>query len=102
MSKSGKTPVGTGSRRPEIPNPIEGHAATPDDPRSAGREEGDSPKPAESATGAAEGPGPTADQVSAHFAGHLAQSSGAAFMYFSMASIFPQADSLAFKKFRDN
>src|SRR4051812_20446547 len=54
MSKSRKTPARTGSRRPANPTPSERHAAAPDAPRSTGREEGDSPKPAESATGAAE------------------------------------------------
>ncbi|MDG3005905.1 hypothetical protein [Paludisphaera mucosa] len=44
---------------------------------------------------------PSAGQVSDHFAAHLADTSGAVFMYASMASVLRQADLTAFKKFRD-
>ncbi len=46
-------------------------------------------------------PSITADEVADHFAGHLAETSASAFMYFTMAGVFRQADALAFKKFRD-
>ncbi len=44
---------------------------------------------------------PTADEAADHFAGQLAETSASAFMYFTMAGVFRQADALAFKKFRD-
>src|SRR3954453_15879035 len=43
----------------------------------------------------------TADQLAEHFAGHLAETSASAFMYFTMAGVFRQADAPAYKKFRD-
>ena len=46
---------------------------------------------------------PTADEAADHYAGHLAETSASAFMYFSMAGagLFRQTDALAYKKFRD-
>ena len=44
---------------------------------------------------------PTADETSDHYAAHLADTSASAFMYFSLAGVFRQADALAYKKFRD-
>ena len=41
------------------------------------------------------------EQAAEHFASHLAGTSSSAFMYFCMAGVFRQADSLAYKLFRD-
>jgi hypothetical protein len=44
---------------------------------------------------------PSADQVADHYAIHLSDTSASAFMYFSLAGVFRQADALAYKKYRD-
>jgi len=54
--------------------------------------------PARDATGSRP---PTADEAADHYAGQLAETSASAFMYFTMAGVFRQADSLAYKLFRD-
>ncbi len=46
-------------------------------------------------------PTPTADETSDHDAAHLADAGASAFMSFSLAGVFRQADALAYKKFRD-
>jgi hypothetical protein len=46
-------------------------------------------------------PGPTAEAVSQHYSSHLSDTSASAFMYFSMAGVFRQADAPAYKLFRD-
>src|SRR4051794_20582963 len=59
------------------------------------------PRPAAAAPGMAGPPAPAAERAAEHYAGHMAETSASAFMYFSMAAIFRQADALAFKKYRD-
>ncbi len=56
--------------------------------------------PARDATGSRP---PTADEAADHYAGHLAETSASAFMYFSMAGagLFRQTDALAYKRYRD-
>ena len=43
----------------------------------------------------------TASEVSAHFAGQLRDTAGAAFLFSSMVGTFRQADTAAFRRFRD-
>lgn len=58
-------------------------------------------RPVAKAPAAARLPRPTAEQVADHYANHLTETSSSAFMYFTLAGVFRQADALAFKKFRD-
>ncbi|WP_337174658.1 hypothetical protein [Paludisphaera sp.] len=56
---------------------------------------------AETSRDAAKATASAAEQVSDHFAAQLAETSGAIFMFASMASVLRQPDLAAYKKFRD-
>jgi len=56
---------------------------------------------AETSRDAAKATAPASEQVSGHYAAHLAETSGAIFMFASMASVLRQPDLAAYKKFRD-
>ena len=58
-------------------------------------------RPAAPAPGGSGPPQSANEQAAEHFASHLADTSSSAFMYFCMAGVFRQADSLAYKLFRD-
>ena len=82
-------------------------------PRGARWADDDEPRPSPSADPAAEGCRPaapsgagrdrrTAEQAVEHYANHIANTVGSAFMYMTTSGVFREVDCQAFKRYRDN